>query len=130
MEVESLLKDMITLFEKIGNVQNNLEEEIRRTDSATQDLLHELELGNLDGVEMMKVAKQLKEIRQERRKYKDELAKVEKIKAFTDKYNRKFITNDIKLLLKDLKTLKYNNENREYTPRILENLKCAKKIKN
>ena len=61
----------------------------------------------------------------ERRKYKDELAKVMTLKGFTDKYNNKLIVGDIMLALKNLRTLKSNNETRTYNPRRITNLKCT-----
>lgn len=89
-------------------------------------MLHELELGNLNAVEMIKVAKTLKEILRDRRKYKDELDKVMTLKGFTDKYNNRLIGGDIINVLKNLRTLKENQETRQYTPRIIKNLKCSK----
>ena len=74
---------------------------------------------------MTKVAKTLKEVLKERRTLKDELAKVMTLKSFTDKYNNKLIVGDIIVVLKNLRTLKQNNENRTYTSRRITNLKCA-----
>ena len=42
------------------------------------------------------------------------------IKNFTDKYNNKFIGNEIKVLVKELYKLKKRQENRQYEPRILK----------
>ena len=86
---EVFLIQMKQFFEGVDILKKNLTEEIQRTEDITQDLLHELELGSLNAVEIMAVAKELKEVRQERRKYKDELAKVNTLKGFTDKYNNK-----------------------------------------
>lgn len=116
---------MKNFFENIDKLKADLEIQIKETEYARNDLLHELELGNLNAVEMSKVAKTLKEVLQERRKYKDELAKVMTLKGFTDKYNNKMITGDIVLVLKNLKTLEKNKEKRTYTPRRIENLKCV-----
>lgn len=58
-----------------------------------------------------------------------ELAKVMTLKGFTDKYNNKLIIKDIILVLKNLKTLKNNNENRKYNARRVENLKCVEEKK-
>lgn len=122
---EIFLTKMKQFFEGVDILKQNLSEEVQRTDNITQDLLHELELGNLDAVEMMAVAKQLKEVRQERRKYKDELARTNTLKGFTDKYNNKLIVGDIIQLLKNLKTLENNQNTRIYNPKVLKNLKCT-----
>ena len=129
MSEEEFLIEMKNFFENIDELKSTLDKQIKDTELARDDLLHELELAKLDAVEMIKVAKTLKEILQERRKYKDELAKVMTLKGFTDKYNNKMIVGDIVNVLKNLKTLKSNNDTRSYTPRIITNLKCAKENK-
>ena len=125
MEIIEFLIDMKNFFDNADTIKKELEEHIAEVELARNDLLHELELGNLNGAETMKLAKTLKQILQERRKYKDELQKVLVIKNFTDKYNNKLIVGDILQTIKGLKTIEHNQENRKYTPRIVENLKCA-----
>lgn len=125
MTEEEFLIQMKNFFEGIDKLKIDLEKQIAKTELERNDLLHELELGNLNAIEMTQVAKTLKEVLQERRKYKDELAKVMTLKGFTDKYNNKMITGDIILVLKNLRTLEKNNEARTYSPRRIKNLKCA-----
>lgn len=128
VEEEFLIK-MKNFFENIDKLKVDLEQEIRRVELERNDLLHELELGNLNAVELTKVAVTLRDILKERRKYKDELAKVMTLKGFTDKYNNKLITGDIIQVLKNLKTLKKHNQERIYTPRVIKDLKCTE-VKN
>lgn len=130
MNEEEFLIEMKNFFENIDTLKTDLENQVRETELARNDLLHELELANLNAVEMMKVARTLKEVLKERRKYKDELAKVMTLKGFTDKYNNKLIVGDIILALKNLRTLKSNNETRTYTPRRITNLKCTEEKKD
>ena len=125
-EEEEFLIKMKNFFESIDKLRISLERQIKETEFARNDMLHELELGNLNAVEMIKVAKTLKEILRDRRKYKDELDKVMTLKGFTDKYNNRLIGGDIINVLKNLRTLKENQETRQYTPRIIKNLKCSK----
>lgn len=125
MTEEDFLISMKNFFENIDNLKNDLEKQITETELARNDLLHELELANLNAVEMMRVTKTLKQVLLERRKYKDELDKVMTLKGFTDKYNNKLITGDIVQVLKNLRTLKQNQENRTYKPRRITNLKCV-----
>lgn len=122
---EDFLIQMKNFFEGIDKLKLDLEEDIREKELARNDLLHELELGNLNAVEMTQVAKALKEVLQKRRKSKDELNKVMTLKGFTDKYNNKLITGDIIQVIKNLRTLKSNQENRIYKARRITNLKCA-----
>ena len=116
--------DEMTTEEFLVNMKQ-LEQEINRVELERNDLLHELELAKLNAVEMSQVAKALRDVLKERRIYKDELAKVMTLKGFTDKYNNKFIVKDIIQVLKNLRTLEKNNENRKYTPRVIKELKCA-----
>ena len=125
MNEEEFLIEMKNFFENIDKLRLDLEEQIKETELARNDLLHELELAKLDGVGMMKVAKTLKEVLLERRKYKDELAKVMILKELTDKYNNRLITGDIIKTLKDLKVLKKKNTERKYKARRIDNLKCV-----
>ena len=125
MNEEEFLIEMKNFFENIDKLRIDLEEQIKETELARNDLLHELELAKLDGVGMMKVAKTLKEVLLERRKYKDELAKVMVLKELTDKYNNRLITGDIIKTLKKLKDLKKKNEERKYKARRVKNLKCV-----
>lgn len=125
MTPEEVLISMKNFFENIDKLKTDLEQEIKRVELERDDLLHELELGNLNAVELTKVAVVLRDVMKERRKYKDELARVMTLKGFTDKYNNKLITGDIIQVLKNLKTLENNNEKRHYTPRVIKDLKCT-----
>lgn len=128
VEEEFLIK-MKNFFENIDKLKTDLEQEIRRVELERNDLLHELELGKLNAVELTKVAVVLRDVLKERRGYKDELAKVMTLKGFTDKYNNKLITGDIIQVLKNLRTLEKNNAERTYNPRIIKDLKCTE-VKN
>jgi hypothetical protein len=129
MNEEEFLIEMKNFFENIDKLRIDLEEQIKETELARNDLLHELELAKLDGVGMMKVAKTLKEVLLERRRYKDKLAKVMVLKELTDKYNNRLITGDIIKTLKELKDLKKKNEERKYKARRVKNLKCVEEKK-
>ncbi len=122
---EEFLIEMKNFFENIDKLKTDLEQEIKRVELERNDLLHELELGNLNAVELTKVVVVLRDVLKERRQYKDELAKVMTLKGFTDKYNNKLIVGDIIQVLKNLRTLEKNNKERTYNPRVIKKLKCA-----
>ena len=122
---EELLINMKNFFENIDKLKTDLEQEIKRVEMERNDMLHELELGNLNAVELTKVAVTLRDILKERREYKDELAKIMTLKGFTDKYNNKLIVGDIVQVLKNLRTLEKNNAERQYNPRVIQDLKCV-----
>ena len=55
---------------------------------------------------------------------------VASIQADGPLFNKELIVGDIILVLKNLKTLKSNNETRTYTPRRITNLKCTEEKKD
>lgn len=127
LTTEEILKIMKSFFEGIEEEHSNLLQELTNKEAEQQDLLHELELNNLNAVEITKVAIDLKRVRKERRIIKNDIERVKLIKSFTDKYNNRFITNEIKTLIKDLYKLQRKQENRKYEPRILKNRKIGEK---
>ena len=129
MEIIDFLNQMKTFFENADKAKQQLEEHISEIELARNDLLHELELAKLNGAEMMKLSKTLKDVLIQRRQYKDKLQEVMLIKNFTDKYNNKLITGDIMQLIKNLNKLYNTQKNRTYTPRLITNLKCVKENK-
>lgn len=127
MTVEEILIFMKKFFEGIKEEQQKLIEELETKQAEQEDLLHEIELSKLNAAEIAKVVKTLKEVRVNRRIIKNDLERVKLIKNFTDKYNNKFITNDISMLLGELRKLNKIQNNRKYQPRVFENLKCGGK---
>lgn len=129
MPEEEFLIKMKNFFEGIDKLKIDLEIEIKKTELERDDLLHEIELGNLNAVELTKAGSVLRDVLKERRKYKDELDKVMTLKGFTDKYNNKLIIGDIVQVLKNLNTLEQNKKTRKYKPRIIKDMKCAERNK-
>ncbi len=127
LTAEEILKIMKNFFEGIDIEHSNLLQELSDKEAEQQDLLHELELNNLNAVEITKVAIDLKKVRKERRTIKNDIERVRIIKKFTDKYNNKFITNEIRVLIKELYKLQKKQENRQYEPRVLKDRKIGEK---
>ena len=76
---------------------------------------------------MTKIAKKLKNVRKERREFKNQLEVVNTLKGYTDRYITKGILAETKQVLENLDTLKKNQETRVYTPRVIKDLKCVKR---
>lgn len=127
LTVEEILEIMKNFFENIEKEYSELLEGLADKEAEQQDLLHELELNNLNAVEISKVAIELRKVRKDRRLMKNDIERIKIIKNFTDKYNNKFITNEIKVLIKELYKLKNRQDNRKYEPRILKNKKIGEK---
>lgn len=128
-EAKILLLEIEEMFISLDEVKKKLEQLITEKDNETIDYLHELEMSKLNGIEIMKVANALKETRKERRIAKDKLALITTLKGYTDKYINKGIIADTRQVIRNIDTLKSNQENREYTPKVVKNLKCAKGAK-
>ena len=128
-EAKILLLDIENLFMDLDDTKRSLESQISIKDDETQDYLHELELAKLNGIEIMAVSKALINTRKERRVLKDKLEVVNTLKGYTDKYITKGIIADTRQAISNLDTLKSNQEGREYTPKVIKDLKCAKKRK-
>lgn len=126
-DVKAIFIEMENLFTNLDSVKKELENEICVKEAEQTDYLHELELAKLNGIEIMKVANSLIKTRKERRELKNRLELVNTIKGFTDEYIKKGIVSNLKQLIKNIDTLKSNQETREYTPKAIKTLKCAKK---
>ena len=128
-EAKGLLSDMDILFSNLDDIKKTLEEKIRQKEAEQEDYLHEIELGNLNGIQLTGIAKELKQTRKERRVFKDKLELINTLKGYTDKYIIKGIIGDTKQAIKNIEMLEANHKTREYVPRIIKNLRCAKKKK-
>ena len=128
-EAKTLLADINMLFSNLDDLKKELEEKIRQKEAEQEDYLHEIELGNLNGIQLTGVAKELKQTRKERRVFKDKLELINTLKGYTDKYITKGIVGDTKQAIKNIEMLESNHKTREYIPRVIKNLRCAKKRK-
>ena len=127
LTVEETLEIMKNFFEGIEQEHKELIEELTNKELEQQDLLHELELNNLNAVEITRVAVDLKKVRKERRIIKNDIERIKLIKNFTDKYKNKFIGNEITVVIKESYKLQKRQETRQYEPRILKNLEIGEK---
>lgn len=126
-EVEAFAKEMNYFFTYIERTNSDLKNELRVKELEQDDLLHEIELSKLNAFELSKVAVRLRDVRQERRVIKDKIDLVSTIKPYANKFIAKGICAETDAAIKNIETLKRNQENRQYTPRVLKDLKCAKK---
>ncbi len=128
-DAEDMLQMIENLFLSADDEKKKIESEIASKEDEQMDLLHELELADLNAIELMQVSKRLVKVRKERREAKDRLKLINTIRGYTDIYIRKGIVADTRQARRNLENLKVERQNREYTPRILKDLKCAKKKK-
>lgn len=115
MDLEDLLKYMLSFFEGIDEQAKKLNEEQSIVDKKQDEILHYIEIHKLSAAQSCKLTKELKKIREERRQIKNELTIVRSIKdTFVAKYKNKMIEKDIILALKNLKELRKIQENPKY----------------
>lgn len=126
-DVKLLLLDIEDLFMNLDEYKKDLENQISRKEAEQEDYLHELELAKLNGIEIMKVSNALIKTRKERRILKDKLELLKTIKGYTDKYITKGIIAETRQAINNIETLKSNLETREYNPKVVKELKCARK---
>lgn len=126
-EVKLLLLDIEDLFMNLDEYKKELENQISRKEAEQEDYLHELELAKLNGIEIMKVSNSLIKARKERRILKDKLELLKTLKGYTDKYISKGIVAETRQAITNIDTLKSNLEAREYNPKVIKDLKCARK---
>jgi len=63
---------LLKIWDDVKEIFEHNKVTIRKMDQETQDLLHEIEFGNLSAAQRMRVFNELREIRQERRRLKNE----------------------------------------------------------
>lgn len=136
MEIEDmqqtldLLNNINYFFKNIDEVDKKLQTDLRNKEGERDDLLHEIELSKLSIGERSRTYSHLERVLQERRIIKDKIDLINTIKPYTNKYIMKGIFAETDITIKNIETLKSNQENRQYTPRILKDLKCARKKGN
>lgn len=126
-EARNTFVDFKSFFIEIYDTKKELEDELVLKDNETVDYLHELELGDLNAIELMKTVKRLINVRKERRIIKDKLELIKTEKGFVDTYIVKGIVNELDRAIENIDTLKKYQVNRKYTPKVVKDLKCAKK---
>lgn len=126
-DIEEVIIKIKDFFMTIGEEEKKLNAELIEKENIQIDLLHEIELAELNAIDLMKVAQRIKKNRLERRKVKDELGLISTLKGYTKKFIEKGIIAESEQLLKNIETYKKGLENRYYIPKVLDNLKCARK---
>ena len=134
-----VIEDMQQTLELLGNIKEfffNIEEtekklntELYTKEGERDDLLHEIELSKLNAIEIMSTYKRIEKILQEIEMIKNKIDLISTIKPYTSKFITKGICAETDITIKNIETLKHNQENRQYTPRVIQDLKCAKKKK-
>lgn len=121
-----LLNNINYFFKNIDTVEKQLATDLYNKEGERDDLLHEIELSKLNAIERMSIYSKLESVLKERRVIKDKIDLINTIKPYTTKFVMKGICGETQTTIRNIETLKGNQANRQYTPRILKDLKCAK----
>ena len=120
------LNELENFFENIDKELKQIDIEIQNKELERDDLLHEIELANLNAIELSTASRRLRKSLQERRELKNTREYIHTLKGFSDKFITKGIIADSKQLIQNVENLNKSRNERKYTPRILKDLKVGK----
>lgn len=123
------ISELKTTYETIETVDENIKKltiDLENKEAEQDDLLHEIELANLNAIERVRVFNKLKTVRDERRLIKDELIVLKTIKPIADIMTKKGVFAELSQTIINLNTCRKNLEERKYNAKIRKDLKCVK----
>ena len=122
-----LLRNIKFFFVNMEDTEKKLNIDLSNKEAERDDLLHEIELSKLNAIEIMAIYKKLEDVLKQRRKIKDKLDLIKTMKNYAKMFNEKGIGGETEAIIRNIQKLKENQEIRQYKPRILKDLKCARK---
>lgn len=128
-KINKYMSDFQITYEILKNVDTKILELNRKLSSKEaeqDDLLHEVELANLNVVERSRFYNELKKVREERRLIKDELQICTTIKPLADILIKKGIYAELNQSIKNLENCKKTLNERTYHAKVRKDLKCVK----
>ena len=132
LEIENKINTYMNDFETTYNVLANIDDKILELNQSLtikeaeqDDLLHEVELANLNVVERSRFYNDLKKVREERRLIKDELQVLKTIKPLADILIRKGVYAEMNQTIQNLDNCKKLFVDRVYHAKVRKDLKCA-----
>lgn len=116
MNVVEEIKEIVAKLDKIDDYNNSLGNKLSVVDSKTQDLLHYIENNKINVLWCYRMLKEIKSLRQERRKIKNDMELLSKYNEHKNKIiskdNRQFLLAEV---YKKEKLLGKNYVNKQYT---------------
>lgn len=122
-KAKGYIEQINSIFEQVKVDIEHYKKELSRLDLTEQDLLHFIEAENFSASRGYCLAKQIKEVREERRKIKNELETLYTLyEKFINNNDKKVISIKQSITAKD-KYLSNLAENKIYNPRVLKEAK-------
>lgn len=116
MNVIEEIKNIVDKLDRIDDYSNSLSDKLSVVDSKLQDLLHYIENNKINVLWCYRMIKEIKVLREERRKIKNDMELLSKYSEqknkIISKENRQFLMTEI---YKKEKTLSKNYTNKQYT---------------
>ena len=116
MDVIEEIKNIVDKLDKIDDYSNSLNDKLSVVDSKLQDLLHYIENNKINILWCYRMIKEIKVLREERRKIKNDMELLSKYSEqknkIISKENRQFLMTEI---YKKEKLLGKNYTNKQYT---------------
>lgn len=116
MNVIEEIKNIVDKLDKIDDYSDSLSDKLSVVDSKLQDLLHYIENNKINVLWCYRMIKEIKILREERRKIKNDMELLSKYSEqknkIISKENRQFLMTEI---YKKEKTLGKNYTNKQYT---------------
>lgn len=123
MNIVEEIKEIINKLNKIDDYNATLSQRLNILDEKTQDILHYIENNKISAFACYRIIKELRTLRQERRKVKQdiELSRTydEHKNKLSSKNNRQFLIQELSVKNKHLQT---QYKNRQYTEEDLQNI--------
>lgn len=123
MEVIEEIKNIVKKLDEIDNYNSSLNERLSVLDSKQQDLLHFIENNKINILWCYKLVKEIKNVREERRKVKNDMDMLSK---YNEQKNKLLSKDNRQFLLAELhkreKTQGRKYSNKQYTQEELNNL--------
>lgn len=123
MEVLNKIHNVVSILNEVDEYDSTLNGRLSELDSKEQDLLHYIENNKISVLWCYKMVKEIKTIRQERRRVKNDmdlLSKFNELKSkLASKENRQFILPELHKKEKQLATV---YKNRQYTEEDMEKI--------
>lgn len=113
------IESFLALMEQAQRDYTWNEEQVTHYNGLQEDLLHQIELNNLNYKDRARVATQLMKCRQSRRESKDTVRALQPLVEFLESEKGKSLTNLMKEVLGRTRKVEKQMENRVYVPRVL-----------
>ncbi|MCM1564909.1 MAG: hypothetical protein NC238_02935 [Dehalobacter sp.] len=112
----TITRDFLELLNLIEKEWPDWWDDVKKSEGEIQDLLHEIEFTKFDACHGYQLSKQIKAVRQHRRKMKEQIEALRPLKEYVD--NNKQLKITLYKVLSAMEKTVQNQGSRIYTPRV------------